>query len=243
MNNLLNPEGKVMLMLTKIAYSVYLNILWFLCCLPIVTAGASTTALFYVTLKMAKDEEGNVTRSFFRAFRRNFRKATVIWLILLALGIVLALDGYVFYHMRFENAFWALGTAVFLVALTAYAIVLMYIFPLLARFENTVRAMFLNSIMLGMRFLLCTAAMAVIYFVMAFVVISVFTPAIIFGEGLCALLCSHLLANILLLCEEKAERPEGEAVSDSWEIPESENMPGTKEVPEGEGAPESAPEA
>ncbi len=205
MSNLLNPEGKLMLLFTKIAYSAYLNVLWFLCCLPIVTAGASTTALFYVTLKVAKDEEGNITKAFFHAFRQNFKKATVIWLILLAAGIVLALDGYVFYHMCFENALWTIGTAIFLVALAAYAIILMYIFPLLARFENTVKAMFLNSLMLGMRFLLCTALMAVIYFAMAFVVVNLFTPAIIFGEGLCALLCSHLLANILLLCQEKAE--------------------------------------
>ena len=220
MNSLLNPEGKVMLFFTKIAYSAYLNILWFFCCLPVVTAGASTTALFYVTLKMAKDEEGNVTKSFFQAFRQNFKKATVIWLILLGLGVVLALDGYVFYHMRYENAFWTVGTAVFLVALAAYAVVLMYIFPLLARFENTVRAMLFNSLMLGMRFLLCTAAMAVIYFVMAFVVINVFTPAVVFGEGLCALLCSYLLSNILLMCEEKAERP-GDEGSAAWqrEIP------------------------
>lgn len=208
MNSLLNPEGKLMLLFTKIAYSAYLNVLWFVCCLPIVTAGASTTALFYVTLKIAKDEEGNITKSFFRSFRQNFKKATIIWLILLVLGIFLVLDGYVFYHMHSENAVWTLGTAIFFVALAAYAIILMYIFPLLARFENTVKAMFLNSIMLGMRFLLCTALMAVIYFAMAFIVINIFTPAIIFGEGLCALLCSHLLANILQLCEAKAKAPE-----------------------------------
>ena len=230
MNSLLNPEGKVMIFFTRIAYSAYLNVLWFFCCLPIVTAGASTTALFYVTLKMAKDEEGNVTKSFFRAFRQNFKKATVIWLILLALGIVLALDGYIFYHMRFENAFWAVGTAVFLVALAAYAIVMMYIFPLLARFENTVKAMFLNSIMLGMRFLLCTVAMAVIYFVMAFVIINVFTPIIIFGEGLCALLCSHLLSNIMLMCEEKAQKPDGDDMSADEEIPDAEKIPETQDA-------------
>lgn len=230
MNSLLNPEGKVMIFFTRIAYSAYLNVLWFFCCLPIVTAGASTTALFYVTLKMAKDEEGNVTKSFFRAFRQNFKKATVIWLILLALGIVLALDGYIFYHMRFENAFWAVRTAVFLVALAAYAIVMMYIFPLLARFENTVKAMFLNSIMLGMRFLLCTVAMAVIYFVMAFVIINVFTPIIIFGEGLCALLCSHLLSNIMLMCEEKAQKPEGDDMSADEEIPDAEKIPETQDA-------------
>lgn len=214
MNSLLNPEGKLMLVFTKIAYSAYLNVLWFFCCLPIVTAGASTTALFYVTLKLAKDEEGNITKSFFRAFRQNFKKATVIWLILLALGIILALDGYIFYHMHSESAIWTLGTAIFFVILAAYAIILMYIFPLLARFENTIKAMFLNSIMLGMRFLLCTALMAVIYFAMAFIVINIFTPAIIFGEGLCALLCSYLLANILQLCAEKAEAPENGQTAD-----------------------------
>lgn len=100
--------------------------------------------------------------------------------------------------------------AIFFVAVAAYAIILMYIFPLLSRFENTIRAMFLNSIMLGMRFLLCTVLMALIYAVMAFVVIRIFTPAIIFGEGLCALLCSYLLSNILKLCEEKAEGAESQ---------------------------------
>lgn len=205
MNNIMNPEGPVMLFFTKIAYSAYLNILWFICCLPIFTVGASTTALYYVTLKIAKNEEGNVTKSFFRAFKENFKQATIIWLILLGSGIVLALDGYIFYHMRFENAFWTIGTAVFMVLLVAYAIILMYIFPLQARFENTVKMMFINSIMIGMRFLLCTALMAVIYFVMVFVIINIFTPIIIFGEGLCALICSHLLANILQLCAEKVE--------------------------------------
>lgn len=205
MRNLMNPEGKFMLFLTKIAYSAYLNVLWFLCCLPIFTVGASTTALFYVTLKVAKDEEGNITKAFFHSFKENFKKATIIWLILLVLGIVLGVDGYVFYHMRFDNALWTIGTAIFIVAVVAYAIVLMYIFPLLSRFENTIKAMFLNSIMLGMRFLFCTALMAVIYVAMAYVVINIFTPIIIFGEGLCALLCSYLLSNILQLCVEKAE--------------------------------------
>lgn len=208
MYNLFNPESPIMSFITKIAYSAYLNILWFICCIPIFTIGASTTALYYVTLKIAKNEEGNITSAFFHSFKENFKQGTKIWLILLVVGIVLATDGYVFYHMRFENWFWTIGTAFFLIAAVAYAIILMYIFPLLSRFQNTTKAMFLNSIMLGMRFLYCTALMAVIYFVMIFVTINVFTPIIIFGEGLCALLCSYLLSNILLLCQEKMEETE-----------------------------------
>ena len=205
MRTILNFDGPLMSFITKITYSAYLNILWLICCLPIVTIGASTTALFYVSLKVAKNEEGSITKAFFHSFKANFRQSTVIWLILLVVGIVLGFDGYIFYHMRFDNVFWTVGTAIFLVAVAAYAIVLMYIFPLLARFDNTIGAMFKNSIMLGMRFLLCTAIMAVIYFVMVYIIINVFTPIIIFGEGLCALLCSYLLSNILLLCQEKTE--------------------------------------
>ena len=208
MNSLLNPDNPVMQFITKIVNAVYLNILWFICSLPIFTIGASTTALYYVTLKMAKNEEGHLTKAFIHSFRENFRQGTIIWLILLGLGVILGVDGYVLYHMRFENVFWTICTAVFIVALVAYAIVLMYIFPLLARFDNTIRAMFKNSIMIGMHFLLCTVLMAVIYFVMAFVIINIFTPAVIFGEGLCAFLCSCLLSNILSMCKEKSETEE-----------------------------------
>jgi uncharacterized membrane protein YesL len=214
MNSLLNPDNPVMQFITKIVTSVYLNILWFVCCIPIFTVGASTTALFYVTEKMAKNEEGHVTSAFFRSFKENFRQGTVIWLILLAVGIVLGIDGYILWHMKFENAFWTLCSAVFLVALAAYAIILMYIFPLLARFDNTTLAMFKNAIIIGMRFLLCTVLMAVIYFVMAFVIINIFTPAVIFGMGFCAFLCSCLLSNILLMCEGKGEVSEEEAEED-----------------------------
>lgn len=205
MNSLLNPDNPVMQFITKIVYSVYLNILWFMCCIPVVTAGAATTALYYVTLKMAKNEEGGITKSFFKAFKENFKQSTIVWLILLALGIVLGIDGYVLWHMRFENAFWTVITAIFLVAAAAYLIVVMYIFPLMARFDNTIFAMFKNSLFIGMRFLLCTALVAVIHFAMLFVIINLFTPAVIFGEGLCAFLSSYFLANILKLCEVKDE--------------------------------------
>ena len=205
MTDLFNVDGPVLQFVNKIVYSVYLNILWFLCCIPVITVGASTTALFYVTLKISKNEEGNITKAFFRSFRKNFRQGTLICLILLDAGIILGVDGYVLYHMRFENVFWTLCTAVFFVAAAAYAVILMYIFPLLARFDNTIGAMFKNSLLIGARFLFCTLLMAVVYFVMLLFIVRIFTPAVIFGEGLCALLCSYLLSNILALCQTKSE--------------------------------------
>ena len=85
MSNLFNLDGPVLQFINKIVYSVYLNILWFVCCIPVVTVGASTTALFYVTLKISKNEEGSITKAFFHSFQQNLKQGTLIWLILLAL--------------------------------------------------------------------------------------------------------------------------------------------------------------
>lgn len=197
LQGIFNPDNRVMRFITKIVYTVYLNILWFIFCIPIITAGASTTALFYVTLKMARDEEGNIFQQFFRAFKENFKSTLKVWLIMLGVAIVLIFDGYVFYHMHFESPFWTILTAIYLVAVVAYLIISMYIYPLMARFDNTPLAMFKNSIMIGIRFLLCTIIMAIVYYVMAFIIVNVFTPAIVFGEGLCAYICSCLMINII----------------------------------------------
>ena len=123
--------------LTKLTYSAYLNILWLICSLPIFTIGASTTALFYCTLKMAEDRDEGLTRMFFRAFRSNFKPATKLWLILLALGCFLGVDGFVLSRLWNTSAFWTILTALVIGAAVLYAIVLLYAFPLLARFENT----------------------------------------------------------------------------------------------------------
>ena len=103
MRDLCNTDKPLFAVLTKLTYSAYLNILWLVCSLPIVTIGASTTALFYVTLKMAEDRDDGLTRMFFKAFRENFKPATKLWLILLAVGSFLAADGFVLRRMWSET--------------------------------------------------------------------------------------------------------------------------------------------
>ena len=66
---------------------VVLNILWLLCCLPVVTAGASTLALFAIVHKIAAGEDYRTASGFFNAFRRDFKQATALWLVVLAAGI------------------------------------------------------------------------------------------------------------------------------------------------------------
>ena len=184
---------------TKLTYSAYLNILWLICSLPIFTIGASTTALFYCTLKMAEDRDEGLTRMFFRAFRCNFKPATKLWLILLALGCFLGVDGFVLSRLWNTSAFWTILTALVIGAAVLYAIVLLYAFPLLARFENTTLGILRTSFAVGVRYLFCTLLMAFIYAVMGWITVCVFAPAFLLGMGLCAMLCSFLLVKIIHL--------------------------------------------
>ena len=198
-----SPFSQVLL---KLCYSCYLNLLWFICSIPIVTLGAATTALYYTTLKIARDEEEtSLTRMFFRSFRENFRQSTVLWLILLAVGVFLAGDGYILYHLRASSAgpeavMWTLIFALVIAAAVLYTIVLLYVFPLVASVSNSNWAMVKNSFFIGTHYLFCTILVFAIHFAMFFLVVSFFTPLLVLGEGLCALASSYLLSGVIRAC-------------------------------------------
>ena len=213
---LFSYESKFSQLLLKLSYACYLNLLWFLCSIPIFTIGASTTALYYASLKIVRDEDNHVGATFFRAFRENFKQATVLWLILLGVGLFLAGDGYVLYHLRQNSGgtlavMWTLILAVVIAAAVVYVIVLEYVFPLLASVSNTNAAMLKNAFLIGTHYLFATILVFAVHFAMFFAVVAWFTPLIVFGEGLCALVSAWLLNNILIACsgtpEDKEEEP------------------------------------
>ena len=82
-------------------------------------------------------------------------------------------------------------------ATVIYMIILLWVFPLLASVDNTNLAMLKNSFLIGTHDLFATILMFAIYFAMAYVIISVFTPMFLMGEGLCVLLCSWLTDRVL----------------------------------------------
>ena len=208
-------ESKFSQLLLKLCYACYLNLLWFVCSLPIVTIGASTTALYYCCLKIVRDQDNHIGAMFFRAFRNNFKQATVLWLILLGAGLFLAGDGYILYHLRQNTegtlaVLWTLILAVVIAAAVVYVIVLEYVFPLLASVSNSNRAMLKNSFLIGTHYLFVTILVFAVHFAMFFVVVAWFTPLIVFGEGLCALISAWLLNSILIACSGTPEGREEE---------------------------------
>lgn len=208
-------ESKFSQLLLKLCYACYLNLLWFVCSIPIFTIGASTTALYYASLKLVRGEENHIGRQFFHSFKENFKQATVLWLILLGIGLFLGADGYIVYHLRASSTgtvavLWTLIMALLIAAGVVYVIVLTQIFPLLASFSNTNLAMLKNSFLIGTHYLFATIMVFAVHFAMFFAVVALFTPLIVFGEGLCALISAWMLNHVLISVAGAPEKEEEE---------------------------------
>ena len=132
--------------LSRIFDLIVLNILWVVFCLPIVTIGASTTALYSVTLKMVVNEDGYLIRDFWRAFKRDFKQSTSIWLLLLVLGIFFGIDFVIV--RRWPGVGGQIGVFVLGIAGLLYGLVLLFVFPLIAKFENTMLQMIKNALLI-----------------------------------------------------------------------------------------------
>ena len=133
----------------KLVQMIYVGILWFVCSIPIITVGAATTALYEVLLKMEKNQEGYVGASFLRAFRKNLKSATPVWIPLLIAEVVFGFN--LFYYAVLGGGQFPVQCVVFAILLLLTIIVFSYVFPVMARFENTTAGTFRMAAILAMR--------------------------------------------------------------------------------------------
>lgn len=140
MEKVFSIDGKLFNFLNKCTDLVILNILWIICCIPIITIGASTTAMHYVTLKMAKGEESYIVKSFFHSFRQNLKQATMVWVCILASICILFFDFYYITHIK-TNMTNLLTFAIFFITFLL-GMMTCYVFPILSYFQcRTLKAM------------------------------------------------------------------------------------------------------
>lgn len=153
-------DNIVMRALGRLCDFILLNILWVICSIPFFTIGASTAALYTVMLKIVKNEEGYIVRGFISAFKENFKKSTIIWLILAVIGIIIGVDLRLVLAM--ESTMRTVFQGIFTVLGIVWLCVVIYVFPLTARYESTVRNTFKNALLLCVAKLPYTILMAVI---------------------------------------------------------------------------------
>ena len=204
MGRFFNMDNKFFVFMGRLADLCMLNILCIICCIPVITAGASLTALYYVTLKMARNEESYIFRSFFKSFKQNFRQATVINLIMLAAAALLYLDTRITKAMA--DPMGKILAMIFALFTMIYVIILLYLYPVLAKFYNSVKNTFKNALLMGIRHLpytflmlaVCASPLLILFIPSFQVQMFLILVLILIGPALAAYCNSHFFVRILI---------------------------------------------
>lgn len=141
-----------------------LNLMWILTSLPIITIGASTTALLYTGMKLAKGRDGYVIKNFWKSFRQNFWQATVIYLILVTTGAGIGYAGW--YWMQQEGSMAQILAVGSVILLVIWLIDALFVFAVQAKFTNAVVNTMKNALIMGVQnlplTLLCLVAVGLL---------------------------------------------------------------------------------
>ena len=193
--------------LGKVADFMFLNLLWIVCSIPIITIGASTTAMYSVMLKLVKNEEGYIVKGFLKAFKENFRQRTLMWLLYLVFGIVIVVD---FMLLRMMSQSIRTVMQVFLIFMTILLISMgIYGFALQARYENRIKNTLKNALILTvakMPYTLLMLVITVVPVVVTFLTVRTlmlgFLVWLLLGVSLIVWLNSLLLRRVFLVFED-----------------------------------------
>ena len=174
MGKIFDLDSPLMRFLGRVADLLWLNLLTFICCIPIITCGAAFTALHYSCLKLVRGEETYVTKDFFKSFKINFKQATVIWLICLVFGAIFVFDIYYMYFSGLVASPNIIFATLIWIAAVLYLCTVAFVFPLQSRYDNPIRNTLKNSLFFTIRYLPRTILMAAV---------SLLVPVLVLGFG------------------------------------------------------------
>lgn len=194
--NTFSMEGILWQIINTLINIIILNVLFLICSIPLFTIGASSTALYTVSLKLAANEEPYIFKTFFKAFASNFKQGTVIWLICLVLGLSFAGD------IRLIQT--GVLHYVFIFLLLYLLLVLSYVFPILSKFDNTIKNTLFNALCMGIRhflpwsllILLCNAIPFIVYGINATTLYFILPIMVTCGFSVIAYINSKLFNHI-----------------------------------------------
>lgn len=201
MSNFFSIDSPMWSFFNKLANIFILNLCFVAASIPVITIGASWTALYYVGMKMAKGEEKSVAKEFFHSFKDNFKQATIMWLTDLILLAFLILDLFIISGM--SGTIKAMLHMAIMIIIAVLLCMMVYSFPLLAKFDNTLFHMYKNSFIMALRHIGFTAIAVVVTMVplILFLMDATLLPALVMiyvfiGFGLSAYSNSFLFCKI-----------------------------------------------
>lgn len=218
MGNLFNLDNGFFTFLSKVCDIIFLCIIWLITCIPIVTIGPANTALYYAVVKVIRRDRGYLFREYFRSFKLNFKRAFIIGLMLTVLFAVMAIDlRWARLNRETAGNFASILYGVFIAITIMLSCTAIYVFPLLSRFDMTVKQLLKASVLISLRHLPSTIAMAVITAIGA-LAIYILWIAIFIVPAVVVFLNSFFMERILKKYMPKSEEgtDEEHPAKDEW---------------------------
>lgn len=217
MNRLFNLDNPFMQFLFRVSDLIILNLIFILSCIPIITIGASISALHAVCLKIVRGYEPYIWKSFWKAFRQNFKQSTILWVISVAIMILLSMDYNILNSSDiaiFTYAKIALGS----VTAVLFSMFI-YVFPIIAHFKCTIRQAIKNALFMTIGHLPFTILLVAMYSLIFFLcTISVKTLALVIAVAtICGFSVIALTACIIFDRIFKKYEPKQEPIPEYTE--------------------------
>lgn len=216
MGRLFSPDNPVMQFISKIFDLVVLNLIFILGCVPVVTIGASISALYYVSLKMVRGEDPYIWRNFWKAFRQNFKQSTIVWLLSLLVFAVLGMDFYIINSQ--DTALFAVIRVCLWAVCIFLASMFLYIFPVISHFVCTLGQALKNAALMTIGHLPFTVLLLALHGIIIFLsTLSVKSFALVVVlSGICGFSVVAFTACIIFDRIFKKYEPEEAPSSDSY---------------------------
>ncbi len=225
-------DSPLMNFLNKLADIMILGIVFMIACIPMITVGASFTAAYYMGFKMVKNEETYIVKGFFKAFKENFKQATALWIFVLVIMLVMAADYQIILYSGLAFASWIRIAMVSATLVAALGVV--FLFPLQARFQNTVKHTIKNAFLMALSHLPSAFLLILIYavpYLVLWLVPQLFPAVFLLGFGGIFYFKSFLLLRVFRRYEGAVEDDSAKNAEEDTEggiFAESERMENEK---------------
>lgn len=198
-------NNPVMRYVVKIFDCMCLSVLWLVTCLPIITVGASTTAMFAVIHRYIRLEEGGLWKTFWKAFREEFKRTTLCWLLALAALALLIVDALVFRTMEMNGQFFGKLYWLILLLIGIVGTWLTYLFAYAERFTGGVKDTLRLSLL--MMLLHPLKSVIILAFLLGSAALILLAPGLlVIVPAVCCWLCDMVTASVFVLHLREEDR-------------------------------------
>ena len=211
MKNLFNLDNPFMQVMARIGDLMVLSVITLVLCLPVVTFGPAVTALFKTVYSLTLDTCGGVAATYFRAFRDNFKQAAIAGLFML-LALAAFVCDFILVRLFFTDTAYTVLLCLVVILLLLVLGVTAYLFPLIARYSNTLMEHLRNAAILMVMYLPRTALTVLLH--LSPLLMLIFRPEFMLqtlvvwfflAPGLIAQMDSYILKPVF----EKLEKKDG----------------------------------